>query len=323
MSLAPGTRLGPYEVLAPLGAGGMGEVYRARDTRLGRDVAIKVLTDHLAGDAKALAHFESEAKAVAALSHPNILALHDVGETGGIRYAVTELLEGETLRSVVTRGALPVKRALEIAAQVASALAAAHEKGIVHRDVKPEHVFLRKDGHAKVLDFGLARRGPGIGSGSDTRSPTEAAVTETGAIVGDLGFDGLRCQPRRPRPRPIGRLGRRLGRGVVAVGQGGLVRGRQDLGLVRSPRRRPRGPAAHAPADPRSLRAPGRPPRRSRPPRRGVVQERELGDAAGGDRGPERLLVRRDGRPGNRGRRLRHAPLRDLPRRGRRGVRLP
>ncbi|HYN41016.1 MAG TPA: protein kinase, partial [Thermoanaerobaculia bacterium] len=111
MALAPGTRLGPYEVLAPLGAGGMGEVFRARDTRLGRDVAVKVLPDHLASDKKALARFETEAKAVAALSHSNILSLFDVGESGGIHYAVTELLEGETLRALVARGAIPVKRA--------------------------------------------------------------------------------------------------------------------------------------------------------------------------------------------------------------------
>ncbi len=188
MSLAPGARLGPYEVLAPLGAGGMGEVFRARDTRLGREVAVKVLPDHFAHDMKALARFESEAKAVGALSHPNILALHDVGEVDGVRYAVTELLEGETLRAVVWHGALPVRRALEIASHVASALAAAHEKGILHRDVKPENVFLTRDGHVKLLDFGLARPGPDLGSGHDTRSPTAPVLTEAGEVVGTVAY---------------------------------------------------------------------------------------------------------------------------------------
>ena len=127
MALAPGTKLGPYEILAPLGAGGMGEVFRARDTRLGRDVAVKVLPDTLASDEKALARFEMEAKAVAALSHPNILFLLDVGETNGMHYAVTELLEGETLRALVGRGPVPVKRALEVVCQIAEGLAVAHD----------------------------------------------------------------------------------------------------------------------------------------------------------------------------------------------------
>jgi len=132
-------------------------VYRARDTRLGRDVAIKVLPDDVASDPKALARFESEARAAAALSHPNILALFDVGEASGIHYAVTELLEGETLRVALRQGALPLRRALEISHQIAEGLAAAHEKRIVHRDVKPENLFITMDGHAKLLDFGLSR----------------------------------------------------------------------------------------------------------------------------------------------------------------------
>ena len=188
MPLAAGTRLGPYEILSPLGAGGMGEVYRARDSRLGRDVAVKVLPDHLAADPKALARFETEAKAVAALSHPNILALYDVGETNGVRYAVTELLEGETLRALVTGGPVPLWRALEIARHVADALAAAHEKGIVHRDVKPENVFLTKDGHVKLLDFGLARLQAVPSGALDTRSPTVPVLTESGSILGTVAY---------------------------------------------------------------------------------------------------------------------------------------
>jgi serine/threonine protein kinase/Flp pilus assembly protein TadD len=187
MTLAAGTRLGPYEVLGSLGAGGMGEVYRARDTRLDRDVAFKVLPDEVAKDAHALARFEHEAKAVAALSHPNILALFDVGEAGGVHYAVTELLEGETLRSALARGLLPRKRVLDIATQVADALAAAHEKGIVHRDVKPENVFLTKDGRAKLLDFGIARQRPPTAP-ADTITPTVTALSEPGVLVGTVAY---------------------------------------------------------------------------------------------------------------------------------------
>ena len=188
MSLTVGARLGPYEILAPLGAGGMGEVYRARDARLGRDVAIKVLPDDVAGDAKALARFESEARAVAALSHPNILALFDVGNDSGVRYVVTELLEGETLRSVLRQGALPVRRALEISQQIAEGLAAAHGKRIVHRDVKPENIFITKDGHAKLLDFGLARHNAVPSDPGFASAPTAEAFTERGAVVGTVAY---------------------------------------------------------------------------------------------------------------------------------------
>jgi formylglycine-generating enzyme required for sulfatase activity/predicted esterase len=188
MTLASGTKLGPYEILSPLGAGGMGEVYRARDTRLDRDVAIKVLPGGVANDPRALTRFESEAKAVAALSHANILSLFDVGESGGVHYAVTELLEGETLRALIAREVVPHERALEIARQVADGLCAAHGKGIVHRDLKPENIFLTRDGHAKVLDFGLARYTPTLRSTEDTHSPTLAALTETGAVVGTVAY---------------------------------------------------------------------------------------------------------------------------------------
>lgn len=186
MPLAPGVRLGPYEVLSPLGAGGMGEVWRARDTRLGRDVAIKVLPDHLAGDPKALRRFESEARSLAALSHPGILALFDVGRDGGIAYAVTELLEGETLRAALLRGPLPWREAVEISSAVAEALEAAHSRGIVHRDVKPENIFLCSGRGPKVLDFGLARREPSSPE-LTTESPTET-MTGTGALVGTVGY---------------------------------------------------------------------------------------------------------------------------------------
>src|SRR5450759_3601562 len=149
MPLTRGVRLGPYEVVSPLGAGGMGEVYRARDPKLNRDVAIKVLPEAFAKDPDALVRFEREAKAVAALSHPNILSIFDFGSHEGIAYAVMELLEGETLRQKLASGPLSQPKAIEYAAQIARGLAAAHEKGIVHRDLKPENLFVTKDGHVK------------------------------------------------------------------------------------------------------------------------------------------------------------------------------
>ena len=188
MTLSAGTRLGPYEILSPLGAGGMGEVYRARDTRLEREVAVKVLPEGFAASPEALARFASEARSVAALSHPNILALFDVGEADGVHYAVSELLEGETLRVAMAHGPIPPRRALDIAREVADGLAAAHEKGIVHRDIKPENVFLTKDGRAKVLDFGLARHDVSRRNSDDTRSPTLAAISEKGVVLGTVAY---------------------------------------------------------------------------------------------------------------------------------------
>ncbi len=175
--------MGPYQILAPIGAGGMGEVYRARDTRLDRDVAIKVLPEHLAQNPEALARFEREAKAVAALSHPNILAIHDVGNEGGIRYAVMELLEGETLRSRLERSAPAWRKSVEIGAILADGLAAAHSKDIVHRDLKPENIFLTSDGRVKILDFGLARWQPRRTDSDE--SPTES---QGRTILGTVGY---------------------------------------------------------------------------------------------------------------------------------------
>ncbi len=188
MTLSAGTRLGPYEILSPLGAGGMGEVYRARDQKLDRDVAVKVLPQSVAADPDSLARFEREAKAVAALSHQNILAIHDFGNQDGIAYAVMELLEGETLRGKLDAGPLPQKQAVDYALQVAKGLSAAHEKGIVHRDLKPENLFVSRDGHLKILDFGLAKRVEAVAQGQETSAPTGSGHTEPGMVMGTMGY---------------------------------------------------------------------------------------------------------------------------------------
>jgi dipeptidyl aminopeptidase/acylaminoacyl peptidase len=188
LPLTAGTRLGPYEILSPLGAGGMGEVYRARDTKLDRDVAVKVLPPHFADDATSLDRFEREAKAIAALSHPNILAIFDFGREGGQTYAVTELLQGETLRARLAEGPLTVRKTIDYGVQIAQGLAAAHDEGIVHRDLKPENVFLTADGRVKILDFGLARQIAEALTSNDTRSPTLARATEPGTVMGTVGY---------------------------------------------------------------------------------------------------------------------------------------
>ena len=186
MTLALGTKLGPYEIVSPLGAGGMGEVYRARDGRLDRDVAVKVLPASFSRDADRLHRFEQEARATAALNHPNILAIFDIGVHDQSPYVVSELLEGETLRQRLTQGSLSVRKAIDYALQISRGLAAAHEKGIVHRDLKPENIFITKDSRVKVLDFGLAKLTSPQESKSDF--PTLTLQTEPGVVLGTMGY---------------------------------------------------------------------------------------------------------------------------------------
>jgi eukaryotic-like serine/threonine-protein kinase len=189
MPLSPGARLGPYEVLAPLGAGGMGEVYRARDTRLRREVAVKVLPEGVSQDRDRLRRFEQEALAASALNHPNIVTIHDFGSEGAAPYVVMELLEGQTLRERLSTGPLPDAKAVEYGVEIANGLAAAHARGIVHRDLKPENVFVTRDGLVKILDFGLAKLTQSEGSaGPQLEASTFTAVTEPGAIMGTVGY---------------------------------------------------------------------------------------------------------------------------------------
>ena len=189
MTLTPTTKLGPYEIQSLLGAGGMGEVYRARDPRLGREVAIKILTSGSAPDSERLRRFEQEARATAALNHPNILAVFDIGTQDNSPYIVSELLEGETLRSRLTSGPLPVRKTIDYALQIARGLAAAHDHGIFHRDLKPENIYITRDGHVKILDFGLAKLTmPEPGASGLSAQATLDSVTARGVLLGTLGY---------------------------------------------------------------------------------------------------------------------------------------
>ncbi len=198
VSLAPGIKLGPYEIVAPAGAGGMGEVYRARDARLERTVAVKVLPESVAGDEDRLRRFEQEARAIAALNHPNILSIHDTGAHNGTRYLITEFLEGETLRQRLEHGALPVRKAVDYALQVCRGLAAAHEKGISHRDLKPDNIFITRDGRVKILDFGLAKLSTGKAAAAQA-TISSPAPTSPGTVMGTAGY----MSPEQVRGLPL------------------------------------------------------------------------------------------------------------------------
>src|SRR3954468_22073888 len=201
MSVDAGTRIGHYDVLAKLGEGGMGEVYRARDTRLGRDVAVKVLSDSFAADPERIARFEREAQILAALSHPNIATIHGLEISGPTRVLVMELVEGESLEARLRRGPLPLDEALAIARQVGDALSAAHERGIVHRDLKPGNIMLTPDGSVKVLDFGLARMvEPDAAVSGLSMSPTlSIQATMAGTILGTAPY----MSPEQARGRTV------------------------------------------------------------------------------------------------------------------------
>jgi Tol biopolymer transport system component len=201
MPLSPGARVGPYEIVAPLGAGGMGEVYRARDTRLKRDVAVKTLSDELSRDAEHLSRFQREAEMLAAVNHPGIAAIYGIEETGGSRYLVLELVAGETLAARLAAGRLPLEQALDIGRQIADALTSAHEKGIVHRDLKPGNVMITPEGRVKLLDFGLAKNVPLETSPNDSVSPTIASATRVGTILGTLAY----MSPEQARGRELDR----------------------------------------------------------------------------------------------------------------------
>src|SRR5271163_191179 len=179
MTLAPGSKLGPFEIVAPLGAGGMGEVYRARDTRLERVVAIKLLPTEFSANADRLQRFAQEARSASALNHPNIVTIHELGQDGSSHYIAMELVEGQTLRELLTSALLPIRRAIEIAVQIAEGLTKAHEAGITHRDLKPENLMISHDGFVKILDFGLAKNVSSGGHSADL-GHTSASVTAPG-----------------------------------------------------------------------------------------------------------------------------------------------
>ena len=197
--LATGSKLGPYEIQDLLGSGGMGEVYRARDPRIGREVAIKVLPSSYSEDSNRLTRFEQEARATGLLNHPNILAIYDVGTDHGSPYLVSELLEGETLRNKMESGPLPKRKAVDYAMQVIKGLTAAHEKGIIHRDLKPENLFITKDGRLKILDFGLAKLiRPEPANPEQSKLQTVDVQSQPGLILGTLGY----MSPEQVRGRP-------------------------------------------------------------------------------------------------------------------------
>src|SRR5216684_6019813 len=202
MSLSSGTRLGPYDIVAPLGAGGMGEVYRATDTRLKRQVAVKILPPSVAADPDRLARFQREAEVLASLNHPHIAAIYGLEDTDGMKALVMELVEGPTLADRIAQGPIPIDEALPIARQIAQALEVAHEQGIIHRDLKPANIKVRDDGTVKVLDFGLAKAmDPAPGSSpSVTNSPTitTPAMTQAGMILGTAAY----MSPEQAEGRP-------------------------------------------------------------------------------------------------------------------------
>src|SRR6185295_5140037 len=188
MALSPNTTLAHYRIVSKIGAGGMGEVYRARDTRLDREVAIKLLPAEVSSDSDRLQRFEQEARATSALNHPNILTVYDIGTNEGSPYIVAELLEGEELRDRLNGGQIPLRKAIDYARQIVSGLSAAHERGIVHRDLKPENIFITKDDRVKILDFGLAKLREHEGGPTSSEDATRKPLTNPGVVMGTVGY---------------------------------------------------------------------------------------------------------------------------------------
>src|SRR6266487_4582008 len=253
MTLAAGSRLGPYEILSPLGAGGMGEVWKARDTRLGREVAIKVLPAEVAADPSRLKRFEKEARSASALNHPNIVTVYDIGASDSVSYIAMELVAGKTLREVLFSGPLPVKRLLQVATQIADGLARAHEGGIVHRDLKPENVMVTKDGLVKILDFGLAKLTQVDSSGEGSHLPTETG-TSPGVVLGTAGY----MSPEQASGQPLDFRSDQFSLGSIlyemATGQRAFQRKTGVETLVAILREEPKSIAELNPAAPAPLR---------------------------------------------------------------------
>ena len=253
MTLASGSRLGPYEVLALIGAGGMGEVYRARDGRLGREVAIKVLPETVAADPERLQRFEQEARSASALNHPNIVTIHDVGQTGGVSWIAMELVEGQSLRQLLAAGALSLPRTMAIGAQVAEGLGRAHAAGIVHRDLKPENVMVTADGLVKILDFGLAKPVPGAAD-DQSQAPTAAPQTEAGIVVGTIGY----MSPEQATGRPVDYRSDQFALGAMlyemASGRRAFARPTRRRDAVGDPQGRAASPRGRESGRPRAAR---------------------------------------------------------------------
>jgi serine/threonine protein kinase len=254
MALPAGTRLGSYEILAPLGAGGMGEVYRARDSRLGREVAIKVLPAERAADPDRRRRFEQEARSASALNHPNILTIHEVGAEGETTYIAMELVEGRTVRELAASGPVPTRKLLDVAAQTAEGLAKAHAAGIVHRDLKPENLMVSKDGFVKILDFGLAKLAEPDARDASTIQTAAGSPTEPGTVLGTAGY----MSPEQAAGRPVDFHSDQFALGSIlyemATGKRAFQRKTGAETLVAIMREEPEPMAASAPAAPAPLR---------------------------------------------------------------------
>jgi eukaryotic-like serine/threonine-protein kinase len=254
MTLAAGTRLGPFEILAPVGAGGMGEVYRARDVRLGREVALKVLPAAVSSNEERLKRLDKEARSASSLNHPNIVTVYDIGESGGASFIAMEMVDGRTLREILTDGPLSPKRLLAIAAQLADGLAKAHGAGIVHRDLKPENVMVTREGHVKILDFGLAKLTQPEDPGGVTTAPTVSGATEPGVVMGTVGY----MSPEQALGQALDFRSDQFSFGSIvyemATGRRAFARGSSPETLTAIIREEPEPMAALAPLTPVPLR---------------------------------------------------------------------